>query len=242
MFNQSMSTKAKLWILCIVVLLAVIPSVTWDPHSSPRAEKQIYLTFDMDMSGSMYRKTLATNEEWYTPGLFSYLEQNQIPATFFVSGLFVVAYPKLTKSLAATGDFSFQNHSYDESAFVPNCYWLATLQNNEQKIQQIAETETVIKQTTGQTATYFRFPGVCHDAENDALVRSLGYTINDGSLIAGDPFTSRTAAIVSHILASATNGGVILMHVGGPNAPESLSVLEQIVPALRTKGYEFAKL
>jgi peptidoglycan/xylan/chitin deacetylase (PgdA/CDA1 family) len=206
------------------------------------AEKNIYLTFDMDMNGSMYTKTLATEKKWYDPDLFTYLEQKNIPAAFFASGLFIVAYPELIKDLAATGEFSFENHSYDESSFIPHCYWLATLQSNEEKITQIAETEAIIKQTTGQTATYFRFPGICHNAENDTLVKSLGYTINDGSIIAGDPFNSSTTAMVANILAKATDGGTVLMHVGGPNAPKSLDVLEQIVPVLEAEGYEFKKL
>lgn len=206
------------------------------------AERNIYLTFDMDMNGSMYAKTLATDKKWYDSALFDYLEQYNIPATFFASGLFIVAYPELIKNLAASGEFSFENHSYDESSFVPHCYWLTTLQSDEEKAKQIAETETIIKQATGQTATYFRFPGICHNAENDTLVKSLGYIINDGSIIAGDPFNSSTTVMVANILARATNGGTILMHVGGSNAPKSLAVLEQIVPALEARGYTFAKL
>lgn len=206
------------------------------------AQKKLYLTFDMDMDASMYAKTLATKKEWYDPTLFTYLEKNNIPATFFTSGLFIEAYPDLIKSLTETGEFSFENHSYDESSFVPNCYWLTTLESNEAKVDQITKTEMLIKQATGQTATYFRFPGICHDAENDALVKSLGYTINDGSIIAGDPFNSSTTAMVATILAGATDGATILMHVGGKNAPKSLAVLERIVPMLEIEGYEFAKL
>jgi peptidoglycan-N-acetylglucosamine deacetylase len=238
--NKSMVTKRlPFLVVCVVVLFAATPFFTSDAHMPG---KQIYLTLDMDMDESMYAKTIATNEQWYDPALFTYLEQNHIPATFFVSGLFMVAYPNLIKSLAATGDFSFENHSYDESSFIPDCYWLATVSTSQAKIAQIAETETLIKQSTGQTATYFRFPGVCHNAENDILVENLGYTLDDGTIIAGDPFSYDTTRMVDNILENAKKDGVILMHVGGPNAPESLSILEQIVPALKMKGYEFSKL
>lgn len=206
------------------------------------AQKTIYLTFDMDMNEPMYQKTTLSGKEWYDPALFAYLEQNHIPATLFVSGLFAVAYPNLMQSLAQSGDFEFENHSYDESSFTPHCYWLATLTNDQEKSEQIQKTEKILKEDTGQTATYFRFPGVCTDAQNNALVKSLGYTINDGTVIAGDPFNKNTKAIVRAVLSSATSGATVIMHVGGPNAPESLTALEKIVPKLQAQGYQFAKL
>jgi peptidoglycan/xylan/chitin deacetylase (PgdA/CDA1 family) len=196
----------------------------------------------MDMNQAMYKKTVATNKKWYDPALFSYLEQNNIEATFFVSGLFVVAYPDLIKNLASSSNYSFQNHSYDESSFVPHCYWLTTLTSTAQKVDQIQLTEDIIRQTTGQTAAYFRFPGICHSVADDTLVKSLGYTINDGSVIPSDPFNTHTAAMVKTILTQAADGATIIMHVGGPNAPKSLAVLRQIVPKLKAEGYVFAKL
>ncbi len=196
----------------------------------------------MDMNGFMYRKTLATGEKWYNPAQFIYLEQNHTPATLFVSGLFATTYPDLIRNLASTAQFSFQNHSYDESSFIPHCYWLTTLKSAQAKVNQITETENIIRQETGQTATYFRFPGVCHSATDNALVRSLGYTINDGSDISGDPFNHNTKAIVRAVLSGAKSGATIIMHVGGHNAPESLAALEQIVPKLEAEGYVFKKL
>jgi peptidoglycan/xylan/chitin deacetylase (PgdA/CDA1 family) len=204
--------------------------------------KTIYLTFDMDMDESMYQKALNQKELWYDPELFEYLESQNIPATFFASGLFLEAYAALIKNLATDANFSFQNHSYDESSFVPNCYWLQTLTTDAEKTAQIAQTESLIQQTTGQTATFFRFPGVCTDPQNDALVQNLGYQIEDGTIISGDPFTNNTQAIVNAVVDQARSGGVVIMHVGGPNAPKSLDAIEQIIPALRAKGYRFAKL
>jgi peptidoglycan/xylan/chitin deacetylase (PgdA/CDA1 family) len=207
-----------------------------------RAEKTIYLTFDMDMDETMYRKALQAGEKWYSPELLAYLEKNKIPATFFVSGLFAVAYPALVTGLAANTDFSFQNHSYDEASFTPHCYRLRTLSTTQQKVDQIRKTEDVIKAFTGQTAIYFRFPGICTNAQQNSLIKSLGYTINDGTIISGDPFNANTTSIVNAVLARAKNGATVIMHVGGPNAPKSLAALQQIVPRLEAEGYQFAKL
>lgn len=205
------------------------------------AQKMIYLTFDMDMSEAMYAKTVSTGEKGYDPSFFTYLQAQHIPATFFVSGLFATAYPNLMHDLALNSNYSFQNHSYDESSFTPHCYRLATLQTNQEKIEQIQKTEEILKKTTGQTATRFRFPGICTDQENSALVEGLGYTIDNGTVIAGDPFNSSTKAIVHAVLTHATSSAVVIMHVGGHNAPKSLAALKRIVPRLKRDGYQFGK-
>jgi peptidoglycan-N-acetylglucosamine deacetylase len=196
----------------------------------------------MDMDQAMYRKALQAGQQWYNPAVFTYLTENKIPATFFVSGLFAVAYPDLMKSLASRSEFSFQNHSFDEASFTPHCYRLRTLSTNAQKIARIQKTEDAIKESTGQTSTYFRFPGICTNARQNALVESLGYTIDDGTVISGDPFNANTASIVNAVLTRAKDGATIIMHVGGPNAPKSLAALQQIVPRLEAEGYRFAKL
>jgi peptidoglycan-N-acetylglucosamine deacetylase len=224
------------FLVAMVFLFA--PGVVPGAH----AEKTIYLTFDMDMNEAMYRKALQANEKWYDPALLAYLEEHKVPATFFVSGLFAIAYPTLLRSLASSSEFSFQNHSYDEASFTPHCYRLRTLGTTPQKIAEIRKTEDIIKEHTGQTPTYFRFPGICTNARENALVQSLGYTINNGTVISGDPFNANTASIVNAVIAHAKSDATITMHVGGPNAPKSLAALQQIVPRLTAEGYQFAKL
>jgi peptidoglycan/xylan/chitin deacetylase (PgdA/CDA1 family) len=205
-------------------------------------QKTIHLTFDMDMNEVMYERALTRGEKWYDPALFTYLEQSNVAATFFVSGLFVLAYPDLIENLASNPAFSFQNHSYDEASFTPHCYRLNTLTTARQKIDRIQRTEQIIKNYTGQRATYFRFPGICTNAQENALVESLGYAVEDGTVVAGDPFNENLQAIVNAVLAKAKNEATVIMHVGGANAPKSLAALEQIVPQLRAQGYQFATL
>lgn len=221
-------------VIACILLLGFAPAA--------HAQKVIYLTFDLDMSQSMYKKAESTGEKWYNPALFTYLEEQHIPATFFVSGLFAVAYPDLIHSLASSTDYSFENHSYDESSFVSHCYRLAVLKTDQEKINQIQKTEEILKKDTGQTATFFRFPGLCTDEHNNALVQSLGYVIDHSPVIAGDPFNGHTKSIVHAVLTGATSSAVVIMHVGGHNAPRSLAALKQIVPGLREQGYTFGKL
>jgi hypothetical protein len=146
------------------------------------------------------------------------------------------------KTLLRIQHSTFQNHSNDEASFTPHCYRLHTLTTARQKIDRIQRTEEIIKNYTGQRATYFRFPGICTNAQEDALVESLGYAVEDGTVVAGDPFNENLQAIVNAVIAKATNEATVIMHVGGANAPKSLAALQQIVPQLRAQGYQFATL
>ena len=206
-------------------------------------KKVIYLTIDADMSQSM-AKRLHDGEvpAWYDPQLVEYLKTNSVPATFFVSGLFAENYPELIKSLNATGNYTFENHSYDESGFTPKCYNLNILTTDQKKINQINKTQDILKNLTGRTPIYFRFPGICQSQHDDELVKSLGLTNNDGDVVASDPFNTNTAAIIANILRQAKPNGVIIMHIGGPNAPKSFEVLEQIIPKLTSQGYTIQHL
>lgn len=195
----------------------------------------------MDMNGKMYSEYVKKGVKWYDPALLQYLEDNHIKSTLFMSGLFIKAYPGIVKDLAVTDLFSFENHAYDESAFVPHCYWLKTLKSDVEKVDQIRRTEEIIKQATGQAPKYFRYPGICHDRSSDKLVASLGFVIDNGTVIPGDPFSLNTEEMVRVILNEAKDGSVVIMHVGGKNAPKSLEVLKQIVPVLEARGYEFAR-
>ena len=205
--------------------------------------KKIYLTFDMDMNKHMHDR-LSKNKllKWYDPELISYLDKNNIQATFFISGLFAETYPELLKELASNPNFSFQNHAYDESGFTPHCYWLKSLKGDKEKTDQITKTQNIIQQITGQTPEYFRYPGICHDKKNDTLVQNLGFKISNGTINPSDPFNKNKDKMVKTVMNKAKDGGVVIMHVGGPNAPKSLEVLKQIVPELVSKDFAFAKL
>ena len=56
--------------------------------------------------------------------------------------------------------------------------------------------------------TRFRYPGLCHDAHDDAIVGRLGLTIDQPTIVAGDPFTRNTAGIVRDVLRRAKDGAV----------------------------------
>lgn len=226
----------------------VLPWVFWAPAynlpevhqiSQPASQKLVYLTFDADMTESMQIRAKTGQIKFYDQRLVDYLENNKIPALIFTTGLFVQGYPDVIKQLAADQLIQFGNHTYDHPGFAKPCYKLKILNNDQDKIAQINKTQEIIKQATGQTPKYFRFPGLCHTAHDDGLVMNQGLKIMDGDIVSGDAFNSHTASIVNNIMKNVKPGDVILMHVGGPNAPKAFEVLANIVPKLQAAGYGF---
>lgn len=203
--------------------------------------KLIYLTFDADMTASMQARINSGEVKlWYDPQLFKYLEDNKIPSLIFTTGMFVEVYPDLIKELSVNNSFQFGNHSYDHPGFTKYCYHLNTINTDQEKIHQIQKAQGSIQKATGQTPKYFRFPGLCHMPADDALVISQGLKVMDADLVSDDAFNSNRDAIVKHILGNIKANDVVLMHVGGPNAPKDFEVLKTIVPILRDLGYTFA--
>jgi peptidoglycan/xylan/chitin deacetylase (PgdA/CDA1 family) len=207
------------------------------------AAKVVYLTFDADMTPAM-KKRLEEKKvlAWYDPALIEYLRKEDVAATVFVTGMFAELYPSLITDLAKDDRFSIQNHSYDHSGFESPCYGLNELKSDDQRRAEITKTQDILHALTGKLPTMFRFPGLCKNAHDDATVISLGLKVNDGNLVSGDAFARDAARIAKHVVDAAVDGSVVVMHLGGPNAPATAEALRMIVPSLRAKGFNFAAL
>ena len=217
------------------ICLALLPSIVL--AAEPKA---LYLTFDADMTPSM-RKRLAEGKvaAWYDPSLIRYLEQKRLPATVYMTGMFAEVYPSLAHRLGHDPRIVIGNHTYDHASFEARCYKLKPLTTDDEKRQEVLRAQAILKTATGQTPTSFRYPGLCRDAHDDAIVTGLGLSIDDGTIVSDDAFTRSATTIVEAVLRQAKPGGVILMHLGGPNAPMTGVALRRLVPLLERRGYTF---
>lgn len=214
------------------------------PADGKPAEKTVFLTFDADMTqGMKSRLDEKKVAAWYDPKLIEELKAEDVPATVFVTGMFAEIYPDLIKELSADGRFSIENHTYDHSAFAWPCFGLRALKTDDEKRAEIRRTQAILESLTGKTPTLFRYPGLCgHDPHDDALVAAFGLAVNDGTLVSGDAFSRHPERIVRAVLGRVKDGSVVVMHLGGPNAPSTAAAVAELVPLLRAKGYRFAKL
>ena len=164
------------------------------------------------------------------------------PATLFLTGLWMEAYPVITRDLSNDPLFELGNHSYSHGAFRTPCYGLAhTPQPNQ--TAEVRQTDELLKKYAVSYKKYFRFPGLCFDMEVARSVEAEGYIVVGGDVYSGDGFETKPAKIVYNVMAHVHPGSIIIFHLqGGRNAPETANALVAIVQKLRSQGYAFVKV
>ncbi|GEM_PF-1862602 len=211
--------------------------------SSKTSDKTVFLTFDADMTPYMKKEQKSgLVKQWYDPTLIDYLEKNNIQATFFVTGMFAEMYPDLIKHLAANPNFSIQNHTYDHSAFEPHCFHLSFIVSDQEKQTEIKKTQSILKSITGKTPTYFRYPGLCHNAHDDTLVAADGLLLVHGEFNSGDAYMRKPELIVRNIFNNLKRGNVIIFHLGTKKSPATTDAVKLLIPKLKKSGYIFSHL
>ncbi len=214
------------------------------PKSAPEfSGKNIFLTFDADMTPYM-KKEQETGKvkQWYDPELISYLEKNNIPSTFFLTGMFTEMYPDLVKKLAANSNFSIQNHSYSHLAFDEDCYGLAADNSDKERREEIEKAQSAIKLVSGKAPTYFRYPGLCHNAHDDAIVAEEGLSIIKDEFSSGDAYMKKAIDVFYNVLKNINKIHVIVFHMGTKNTPATTAAIKLLVPKLQKLGYVFKAL
>jgi peptidoglycan-N-acetylglucosamine deacetylase len=210
------------------------------PIPPPAPHKTLRLTFDADMTpGMLKRLQTGSVASWYDPAILDYLRDHQLPATIFVTGLFAEAYPDLISRLARDPLFAIGVHGYRHAAFTDRCWGLAVLRTDAEKLDDLTRARDTVAELIGRPPLLFRYPGLCHDAHDDALVRQAGLTLDAPDIVSGDAFSHDASAVVEQVLRQARSGGTVVFHLGGPNAPVTLVALRRVVPALGKMGYEF---
>lgn len=202
----------------------------------PRTGNRVALTFDADMTDSMLYNLRAGRVKSYANlRIVDLLEQEDLPATFFLTGKWVERYPDLTRRLANNPRFELANHTYGHLAFTGNCYDLPRVATGGMT-EDVAKTFRVIEPYGGRQTRYFRFPGLCHDGAALAALAPLGLTVVDGDVVSGDPFATSWQPIVRAVLDQVHPGSVVIMHVTEANAAMTDEALPHILAGLRQRG------
>jgi peptidoglycan/xylan/chitin deacetylase (PgdA/CDA1 family) len=201
-----------------------------DIERIPTAQRVVALTFDAGANADAVGSILTT------------LAQQHITATFFLTGDFVADFPDAARRIAAAGH-RIGNHSVNHPHFT-------SLSDADIRAQLSATAATIHGTTGANPAPLFRFPYGDRDARTIAVVNAAGYVpirwTVDSLGWQGTMNGSRGAAFVTQrVVAAATAGEIVLMHVGSNPDDHSMldaQALPDIIAALRAQGYGFASL
>ena len=188
-------------------------------------KKIVYLTFDDGPSD-------------LTPQFLDALDSYGINATFFVT--YQPQHEDIYKDTIARGN-SIQihtaSHDYDK-----------VYASEEAYIADFNEIFEYVKNVTGTTPNYFRFPGGSTNSYGKSIVKSIakdmktnGYDFVDWNVSVGDGSAKATKdSIIAKIQAESEgkNHTVMLAHDSGTKT-ETLAALPEIIEYYKANGYEF---
>ena len=148
-----------------------------------------------------------------TEKLLAMLKEEGVPGTFFVVGKMAVRYPWLVQEIARQGN-EVANHTFSH----PN---LAHV-NDERLLNEPGQTRSLIRKLTGKDTALYRPPGGNYSRRSLRVASKAGYHMILWSVLTKDVNGASVSAMRQHILRSASDGGIVLMHSGIPKRLEML--------------------
>ena len=207
------------------------------------SKKVIALTFDLCES--------ANEKSGYDADIVKYLRENNIKATFFAGGKWMLSHSEKTLQLMADPLFEVGNHSWSHANFrmidfdqmEAQILWV---QAQYEFLWKRLRERAVAKQIDPfemnkipRTPLLFRFPyGACNSQALD-LLRRYGLPAIQWDVVTGDPSPDQSPqAIARVILQRSRPGSIIICHANGRGYGTAAS-LPLFVPKLHALGYDF---
>lgn len=213
----------------------------------PGNEKIIALTFDL--CEQPYEIT------GYQGGIIDYLRQENIPATFFASGKWVVTHPDRAQQIMADPLFEMGNHTWEHrnlavvSPAATDTEISAAQLAYQNAYDDLARRKCVARDGKRLAHTIalpeqrlFRFPfGACNKA-SIAAVEKYGMVPIQWDVSSADPWKGQsidglTRAVLDHV----QSGSIVLFHANG-RGYKTGDALPRIIQALRQEGYKFMRI
>lgn len=184
-------------------------------------EKVLYLTFDNGY------------ENGCTVRILDILKENEVKATFFVTGHYLTDQPELIKRMVAEGH-TIGNHT-DTHPSLPDV-------SDEQIVKELQTIEEGYEEITGQNKMlYLRPPQGEYSERTLAVTQELGYYNIFWSIALKDwvPMPGGPPEAYQTIMERLHNGALILLHAVSNDVTE---VLDQIIKDAKAQGYTFKTL
>lgn len=167
------------------------------------------------------------------------LEENNIKATFFLTGKFIERYPETTKKIAADGH-EIGNHSYSHPYF--------TKLSEEEMEKEISRNQELLRDLDIEQKPLLRLPygdrnsSVLNFVSQSGFINirwtidSLGWQGAEGGM--------EVQKVQQRVVSKTTPGSIIMMHLGSDSNKINLDseVLSQIIEELKNNGYNFLRL
>lgn len=177
----------------------------------------------------------------YTPRILDILKEHNVPATFFMVGAHVEAYPEIARRVVEEGH-EVGNHTWSHlnvpTASTPRLY------------DEMIRTTWTIADVTGAYPQFVRPPRGLYDGRFGRMANVLGQRMVLWTLSSRDWRYGTTAqAITARIASRVRPGDILLFHDSGAlirreggDRQATVGSLPAVIEAVRAKGLEFVPL
>jgi peptidoglycan/xylan/chitin deacetylase (PgdA/CDA1 family)/GT2 family glycosyltransferase len=171
----------------------------------------------------------------YTPAVLRVLERYDVPATFFVVGAHVGRDAALLRRMVAAGDeIGIHTFSHPDLAGVSS--WRESV--------ELSTSQVALAAATGYTTDLLRLPFSSEPSsltplEWRAIKRAGRYRVVLADVDTEDWRKPGVASIVAAGTPAAGAGAVVMLHDGGGDRSQTVAALNELIPALRARGYRF---
>ena len=211
-------------VLLLLALCLALPAVACAEDAQP--QRVVYLTFD-------------DGPKQDTPELLALLGELNVPATFFLVGLSVRAFPDYAKMIVDAG-YAVGCHSMSHS-------YNRLKESTDYVARDLARFTALMRETTDPefSTDLYRFPGgsTSYSSHTKSFVRDQGYAWFDWNVMTGDAqYTFKSdQEMLDYTLSQVKDKEVVilLMHEA---KTRTRRILTELVAYFQENGYEFRAL
>lgn len=197
----------------ISLVFSCAPSV--EAGNTKEAAGYIALTFDDGPSGAITEK------------LLDGLAARNVKATFFLCGYRIEKFPEIAQRMAEEGhELGLHSNRHDYMQHM----------TKEEALDDLAECQSILTESTGVSARLFRPPGGLYSQALLAASRELGLSVVFWSVDPHDWDKEKSSQVLPYLLSHASAGDIILMH---DLTEHSVSAALSFIDTMYAKGYEF---
>ena len=178
----------------------------------------------IDPNKKMIALTFDDGPSKYTDKIIDLLNKYDASGTFFVLGNKVEMYKETLIKMVEQGS-EIGNHSYNHK-------WLIKLNKND-FINQVNQTQSILKSTIGYTPTLLR---PTYGSVNDEIKNNTTLDIVLWNIDTLDWKLKNYKDIANRVIGKVDDGDIVLMH---DIHEKTLKALEIILPKLKEEGYQF---
>ncbi|AXI07662.1 polysaccharide deacetylase family sporulation protein PdaB [Oceanobacillus sp. 143] len=164
--------------------------------------------------------------------ILNQLAEQEVQATFFVSGEWAERHPDILKEISE-GKHELGMLGYRYKSYLD--------QELDQVRKDLHYAREVFRKLGYKDITLLRTPSGHFNKEVLELAKGLGFKVIHWNINPNDWKNPGTQAIVDTIMKQTTNGDILLLHASD-SAKQTANALKTILPGLENKGFKFVSI